>query len=163
MDALVDTLNGYQEGFIFNKSWNNATGLSEQCSVSVASGRQVTPRFRLEGYYIFTPIAQRQVNTDKESFRTGSFIPILEVLLLEIKRRFSKKSCVTMKRIRALIPGSPTFCEETVILALASQNKCNTEDLEFEISQLKRILDMKQTSDEETPSSLLKVRDIFHS
>ena len=155
VDSLVDTLNSYREGSVFNEIWDNAMALAEQCSVGVASRRQVTPSSRLEGYYISTPIAQRQVNTDKESFRTGSFIPILDVLLSEIRRRFSKESCVIMEGIQALNPGSSTFCEKTVILALASQYKCNTEDLEFEIPQLKRILGRKQTSGLETPSSLL--------
>ena len=155
MDSLVDTLNSYREGSVFNEIWDNAMALAEQCSVGVASRRQVTPSSRLEGYYISTPIAQRQVNTDKESFRTGSFIPILDVLLSEIRRRFSKESCVIMEGIQALNPGSSTFCEKTVILALASQYKCNTEELEFEIPQLKRILGRKQTSGLETPSSLL--------
>ena len=60
-----------------------------------------------------------------------------------------------MEGIQALNPGSSTFSEKTVILALASQYKCNTEELEFEIPQLKRILGRKQTSGLETPSSLL--------
>lgn len=39
---------------------------------------QVTLSLRLEGYYISTPIVQRQVNTDKESFCGASFIPVVE-------------------------------------------------------------------------------------
>lgn len=170
VDSLVDTLNGYREGSVFNEIWDNTMTLAEQCSVSVvSSGCQVTPSSRIEGFYISTPIAQRQVSTDKESYRTGSFIPIIDVLLSEMKRRFSKENCVTMEGIQALNPGSSTFCEKNVLFPFASQYNCSTEDLEYEIPQLKRVLERKQTSGVEVPSNLIDLtvflepyREVFH-
>lgn len=170
VDSLVDTLNGYREGSVFNEIWDNTMTLAEQCSVSVvSSGCQVTPSSRIEGFYISTPIAQRQVSTDKESYRTGSFISIIDVLLSEMKRRFSKENCVTMEGIQALNPGSSTFCEKNVLFPFASQYNCSTEDLEYEIPQLKRVLERKQTSGVEVPSNLIDLtvflepyREVFH-
>uniref|UniRef100_A0A3B3DJS2 DUF4371 domain-containing protein n=1 Tax=Oryzias melastigma TaxID=30732 RepID=A0A3B3DJS2_ORYME len=69
VDALVDTLESYREGSLFNVMWDNAL---KHC--------------------FFTPIVQRQATTEKESFRTGSFIPVIDVLLSEVKRRFSKEN-----------------------------------------------------------------------
>lgn len=78
VDSLVDTLNSYREGSLFNKIWDNTVTLAKHCNIGVAPpglpGRQVTQSFRLEGYYISTPIVQRQVDTDKESF-WAKFIP----------------------------------------------------------------------------------------
>lgn len=39
---------------------------------------------------MFTPIVQRQVSTEKESFRTGSFIPVIDVLLSEVKVKLKR-------------------------------------------------------------------------
>ena len=132
-------------------------------------GRQVRPSSRLEGHYTFNPIVQRQVNTEKESFRTGSFIPVIDVLLSEVRRRFSKENCIIMKGIQAMNPSSPTFCEKYVVFPFASQYNCSTEDLQYEIPQLKRILERKRASSEETPKSLMELtaflepyREVFH-
>uniref|UniRef100_A0A8D3D2X9 DUF4371 domain-containing protein n=1 Tax=Scophthalmus maximus TaxID=52904 RepID=A0A8D3D2X9_SCOMX len=84
-------------------------------------------------------------NTDKESFRKVSFIPVVYVLLSEVKRRFSKENCVIMEDIQALNPCSPTFCEKNTVFAFASQYNCNSEDLEYELPQLKQIPERKKT------------------
>lgn len=122
VDSLVYTLNSYREGSLFNEIWDNTVTLAEQCNIGVAPpGRQVTPSSRLEGYYISTPIVplQRQVNTDKESFRAGSFISIIDVLLSEVKRTFSKENRIIMQGIQAWNPCSPTFCEKNVVFPFA--------------------------------------------
>ncbi|XP_069482613.1 zinc finger MYM-type protein 1-like [Ambystoma mexicanum] len=170
VDSLVDTLNSYREGSVFNEIWNNTMTLAEQCNIAVAPpGRQVTPSSRLEGYYISMPIFQRHANTHKETFRAGTFIPIVDVLLSELKRRFSKESCAVMQGIQALNPSSPTFCEKNVVLPFASQYNCSTEDLDYEIPHVKRILDRRQTSGFEKPTSLLELtvflepyKEVFH-
>ena len=172
VDSLVDTLESYREGSLFNDMiWDNTLTLTEQCNISVTHppGRQVRPSSRLEGHYTLNPIVQRQVNTEKESFRTGSFIPVIDVLLSEVRRRFSKENCIIMKGIQAMNPSSPTFCEKDVVFPFASQYNCSTEDLQYEIPQLKRILERKRASSEETPKSLMELtaflepyREVFH-
>ncbi|KAK0136706.1 hypothetical protein N1851_027113 [Merluccius polli] len=94
---------------------------------------------------------------------------IIDVLLSEVKRRFSKENCAIMKGIQALNPCSPTFCEKDVVFPFASQYNCSTEDLQYEIPQLKRILERKQTSGQETPKSLIELtvflepyKEVFH-
>lgn len=79
------------------------------------------------------------------------------MLLSEVKRRFSKENCVTMEGIQALNPCSPTFCEKYTVFAFASQYNCNSEDLEYELPQLKRILERKKTSGLEIPKSLMEL------
>uniref|UniRef100_A0A8C6SRB2 Zinc finger MYM-type protein 1-like n=1 Tax=Neogobius melanostomus TaxID=47308 RepID=A0A8C6SRB2_9GOBI len=170
VDSLVDTLQSYREGSLFNDIWDNILTLTEQCNISATpSARQVKPSSLLEGHYLFTPIAQRQVSTEKESFRTGSFIPVIDVLLSEVKRRLSKENCVIMKGIQALNPCSATFCDKDVVFPFASQYNCNTEDLQYEIPQLKRILERKQSSGQETPKALIELtvflepfKEVFH-
>lgn len=169
-DSLVDTLESYREGSLFNDIWDNTLTLTEQCNISATPpGRQVRPSSRLEGHYLSTPIVQRQVSTEKESFRTGSFIPVIDVLLSEVKRRFSKENCVIMKGIQALNPCSATFCEKDVVFPFASKYNCSTDDLQYEIPQLKRILERKQSSGQETPKALIELaaflesyKEVFH-
>ncbi|XP_051803041.1 uncharacterized protein LOC127533608 [Acanthochromis polyacanthus] len=158
VDSLIDTLESYREGSLFNDIWDNTLTLTEQCNISVTHppDRQVRPSSMLEGHYTFNPIVQRQVNTE-ESFQTGSFIPIIDVLLSEVRRRFSKENCVIMKGIQAMNSSSPTFCEKDVVFPFASQYNCSTEDLQYENPQLKRILERKGTSSQETPKSLVEL------
>lgn len=78
VDSLVDTLSSLREGVLFDEIWEKTVTLAEQCNIGAAPpGRQVTPSSSLAGYYISTPIVQKQGNTDKESFCKGSFIQLL--------------------------------------------------------------------------------------
>ncbi|MEQ2289839.1 hypothetical protein AMECASPLE_037366 [Ameca splendens] len=64
--TLVDTLESYREGSLFNDIWDNTVTLTEQCNISAAPpGRQVRPSCLLEGHYLFTPVVQTQVSTEK--------------------------------------------------------------------------------------------------
>lgn len=138
VDSVVNALNSYREGPAFDKIWANVMTLADECSVNAGTtGCQVKPSSRLEGHYLSLPVAQRQVNLDKQSFRTGLFLPILDMLIAEMNRRFCKENCVIMEGIHALNPANPTFCEKNLILPLALQYKCKTEDLDQEIPQLK--------------------------
>lgn len=74
-----------------------------------------------------------------------------------------------MKGIQALNPCRATFCEKDVVFPFASQYNCNTKDLQYEIPQLKRILERKQSSGQETPKTLLELtvflepyKEVFH-
>ncbi|MEQ2293585.1 hypothetical protein AMECASPLE_035034 [Ameca splendens] len=74
-----------------------------------------------------------------------------------------------MKGIQALNLCSATFGEKDVVLPFASQYNCNTEDLQYEIPQLKCILDRKQSSGQETPKALIELtvflepyKEVFH-
>lgn len=158
VDALVDTLQSFKvNGALFDEMWEEAMSLKEQCSVSVSTPvREVTQSTKLNDY-IFTPITHRGHGTDKESFRSGSFIPVIEVLLSEVNRRFSKETCAIMYGIQALNPSSPTFCVEECVFPFAVQYNCNTDDLKSEMRQLKRIIERKKSKGEKTPSSLLEL------
>lgn len=156
VDSLVDTLESYREGSVFNDIWDNT--LTEQSNISATPpGRQVRPCIRHEGHYLFTPIVQRQVNTKKESFWTGSFIPVIDVVLSEVKRRFLKENCVTMKGIQTLNPCSATFCEKDIVFPFASQYNCSTDDLQYEIPQFKHILERKQSTGQEILKALIEL------
>lgn len=169
VDSLVETLGSYREGPVFNDIWNKTVTLAKKFNISATTlGRQVTSSSRLEGHYISTTVVERQVATKKESFQAGLFIPIIDMVLSEVKRRFSKENC-GIQGIQALNPCSPTFCEIDGVFPFASQYNCSTEDLQYEIPQLRRILERKQTSGLETPNSLIELtvflgpyREVFH-
>ncbi len=61
------------------------------------------------------------------------------------------------------------FCEKDVVFPFASQYNCSTEDLQYEIPQLKRILERKQSSGQVTPKALIELtvflepfKEVFH-
>lgn len=62
-----------------------------------------------------------------------------------------------MKGIQALNPCSATFCEKDVVFPFASQYNCSIDDLQYEIPELKRILERKQSSGQETPKALIEL------
>lgn len=74
-----------------------------------------------------------------------------------------------MKGTEGLNPCSITFCEKDLLFPFASQYNCITDDLQFEIPQLKRILERKQSSGKETAKALIELialleayEEIFH-
>lgn len=53
VDSLVDTLESYREGSLFNDIWDNTLTLTEQCNIcATPPGREVRPSSRLEGHYM---------------------------------------------------------------------------------------------------------------
>uniref|UniRef100_A0A3B3RLL1 TTF-type domain-containing protein n=1 Tax=Paramormyrops kingsleyae TaxID=1676925 RepID=A0A3B3RLL1_9TELE len=106
VDSLVEILDSYREGPVFNDIWDK----TDPCQ------------------------AMQHQYGSTQSFRAGLFIPIIDMLLSEVKRRFSKENCVTLQGI---------------------QYNCSTEDLQYKIPQLKQILERKRTNGLETPNSLI--------
>ncbi|KAF3849576.1 hypothetical protein F7725_019295 [Dissostichus mawsoni] len=57
VDSLVDPLESYREGSLFNDIWDNTVTIAEQCNISVAPpGRQVKRRFSKENGVIMQGI-----------------------------------------------------------------------------------------------------------
>ncbi len=81
---------------------------------------------------------------DKDTFHASTFIPVLDVLLCELKRRFSKDNCDTLIGIQAVNPSSPTFCDQDAISVFASKYNCIIDDLTYEVPRLKRLIVRKQ-------------------
>ncbi len=84
--SLIETFNYYRQ-----RIWDNSMNLAQQCNISpLTPKREVKVSSRLDRHYLTSPIVKKQMEMDKDTFHTSTFIPILDVLLCELKRRFSK-------------------------------------------------------------------------
>lgn len=96
VDSLIETFNDYRQRSHFEQIWDNSMNLAQQCNISpLTPKREVKVSSRLDGHYVTSPIVKRQMEMDKDTFHKSTFIPVLDVLLCELKRRFSKDNCDT--------------------------------------------------------------------
>jgi len=79
----------------------------------------------------------------KDTFRTEVYLPVIDCLLSELKRRFSVESCAVMRGIQGLNPRSKTFLDLEVLKSMATKYNVSTEDLTHEVYQAKRLLSRK--------------------
>lgn len=116
---------------------------------------------KLSEHCVLTTVGQRESNRDKNSFRTTFFYPIIDLMLSEINRRFSKTNCDTMNSIQALNPPKDTVLNETELFSFAWLYDSNIDDLGHELHQFSRILDRKiQTGMQRPPSTVELVQFI---
>ncbi|KAJ8416436.1 hypothetical protein AAFF_G00357240 [Aldrovandia affinis] len=100
--ALLDTLQEYRDEYFFGELWREVEDTARNCDVSVetvAKRQQKTSR-RLYGSIItFTTGDRRGGKGDMEGFRRDIFYPVLDSMIGELQRRFSKPNCNIMKGI----------------------------------------------------------------
>uniref|UniRef100_A0A671X5W5 HAT C-terminal dimerisation domain-containing protein n=1 Tax=Sparus aurata TaxID=8175 RepID=A0A671X5W5_SPAAU len=117
VEALVQSFQDYRDESYFERLWKEVLNTAERC--------------------------ERSEQT-RDSFRTSIFYPVLDIMLSELKRRFSKPNCAIMMGIQALNPSSATFCQEEFLFSFASIYACNIDDLRHEVHQMKRVLQRKE-------------------
>ena len=94
---------------------------------------------------------------------------MLDRLTAELQRRFSNKNCEIMQGVQSLNPKSTIFLEEEPLFAFAQTFESDLEDLKHEIHQIKRLLDRREKSGRDRPSTLLEFvvflepyKEVFH-
>uniref|UniRef100_A0A8C1TZ08 HAT C-terminal dimerisation domain-containing protein n=1 Tax=Cyprinus carpio TaxID=7962 RepID=A0A8C1TZ08_CYPCA len=104
----------------FDKLWDEALNICEQCdSATSEAKRQKMLSSRLSGYCTLSTVVQREVERDKDMFRTSFFYPVIDSMLNELNRRFSNTNCELMRSIQSLSPQSDAFLKESDVFHLA--------------------------------------------
>ena len=101
---------------------------------------------KLGGSYVTCTIGLRKGNADKDTFRQGLLYPILDTLVSEMERRFSKINCSVMRGIQALNPKSSTFLQDDQVFDFGKIYGCDKENLTHELHQARRTLPRKAES-----------------
>ena len=91
-------------------------------------------------------IGLRKGNADKDAFRLGLLYPVLDTLVSEMERRFSKINCSVMRGIQALNPKSSTFLQDDQVCHFGKIHGCDKKDLTHELHQARRTLPRKAKS-----------------
>lgn len=140
--ALAQTLKEYRNESSFDDLWNEVLNIAQQCNIVVEQipKRQQSLSSHLEGHCVLTTIGERRSQPDKCRFLTEVFCPVLDEMLNELDKRFSKENCSIMTGIQSLNPSSPSFLQEEALFLFANMNKSNIEDLGHELHQFKIIV-----------------------
>lgn len=170
VEALVQTFQDYRDESYFDSLWKEVVNTAENSNVETEPipKRKLKQSKMLDGHTVMSSVGERSEQT-RDSFRTSIFYPVLDVMLSELKRRFSKPNCAIMMGIQALNPSSASFCKEEALFSFASIYACNIDDLTHEIHQMKRVLQRKVASGIQKPSNIVELtnmiepfKDVFH-
>ena len=104
VNALVQTLKDYRQESFFDNLWDEALNICEQCDAATQSVAKCQKKLssRLSGYCTLSTVGQREVEGDKDMFRTSFFYPIIDSMLNELNRRLSSTNCELMRSIQSL-------------------------------------------------------------
>lgn len=137
--ALVDT-SGFRQKSYFDNIWDEVLSICEQCEASVVSCKTTKKaKLKLSQCSVLTSVGQSMPEQDKDHYRTNFFYPVIDLMLNELDRRFSKANCDLMNSIQALNPKNDAFLKETALLSFAKLLDSDTDDLGHELHQFRRI------------------------
>ena len=144
--------------------------MQSTASVQTMCKRQSKTSSRFHDSLMMSTVGQRNCDqSDGESFQRAIFYQVLGCLTAELQRRFSNKNCEIMQGVQSLNPKSTTFLNEEPLLAFAQTFESDLEDLKPEVNQTKRLLDSREKSGMDRPSTLLDIvvflepyKEVFH-
>lgn len=144
VETLVQTLKDFREDTYFEKLWQEVLNISKQCDAATQNAkRQRKISSRLSDCHILSTVGQRELDSDKETFRTSFFYPVIDSMLAELSKRFSNTNCELMRSLRSLNPKSPDFLRDTTLFDFGRLYGANIDDLGHELHQFKRLLERK--------------------
>lgn len=110
VSALKDSFQEYRSETFVDNLWKSIVDTATKCNIAIENAekkRSQKVNSRLGGSVITSTLGQRKCNDgDKDSFRRTIFYPIVDSILGELDRRFSKENCEIMRGIQALDPKS---------------------------------------------------------
>ena len=110
---------------------------------------------RLDDGVVTSTLGQRTQVDSKEAFRVKIFLPIINSMIREMEKRFSKSNCNIMEGIQALNPSSSNFLKEEMVLLLAEAYGSGFPDLKNELNQARKPFERKRAKGKETPTTLM--------
>lgn len=145
VEALVQTLKDFRQERYFDTLWDEVLHVSKQCDTAtqLVAKRPRKLSSRLREYHILSTVGQRELECDKETFRTSLFYPVIDCMLSELSRRFSKTNCELMCSLRSLNPKSDAFLRDSTLIEFGKLYGANIDDLGHELHQFKRLLERK--------------------
>ena len=173
VSALKDSFQEYRKETFVDNLWKSIVDTATKCNIAIENAekkRSQKVNSRLGGSVITSTLGQRKCNDgDKDSFRRTIFYPIVDTILGELDRRFSKDNCEIMRGIQALNPKSTCFLQEEAVFRLGEIYESDSEDLSHELHQTRRLLQRKQQSGMANLSGIVELavflephKDVFH-
>ncbi|KAK0152938.1 Transposable element Tcb2 transposase [Merluccius polli] len=157
IEALRQRFEEYRNEENHFELWNTVVEICGKCSIPITVRlKRVTQTTRaLDDSFVKATLGQRSQVDSKDAFRRRIFLPIMDSLICEMEKRFSKSSIQIMKGIQGLNPASDVFLREDVVVLLAEAYGSNVQDLENELKQAQRLFARYKENGTNSPSSLI--------
>lgn len=110
----------------------------------------------LQGFVITSTVGQDVEIDSKETFKWHVYNPIIDCMIGEIERHFTKLNCGIMKGIQALNPSTSNFLDEESIALLAKAYDADMEDLKHELHQTRLNLSRKKSDGQKCLVTLME-------
>ncbi|XP_077053348.1 zinc finger MYM-type protein 1-like [Siphateles boraxobius] len=172
IEALQDTFKNYREESFCDELWRDILNTAQKCNISIENveKRQRKTSSRLQGSVVTSTVGgHRSDQDDKDGFRKNIFYPILDSVIGELQKRFSKPNCNIMRGVQALHPNSNSFLQESPFFSFAEIYESDLDDLKHELHQAKRILERKRKEGMQSLTSILEFtvflepfKEVFH-
>ena len=94
---------------------------------------------------VVEPISQgrSEAETLRDFMRIKIYFPIIDTALTELRRRFSDSNIAILRAVCALMPGTENFLDADVLQPRTAYYKCNLDDFNLELRQMKRMIARK--------------------
>lgn len=136
--ALKQTFEEYRSETYLNSLWDEIMQTCDNCGISSDMSlhkRKKQLSRTLQGCVVTSTVGQDVKMESKETFKLHLYYPIIDCMIGEIERRFTKLNCGIMKGIQALNPSSSNFLDEESIALLAKAYDADMQDLQHELHQ----------------------------
>lgn len=165
VESLKETMVYYRTESFFDDLWTNIVETCEKSGISTQHipKRSIQKARKLYDSLVTSTLGQHADPDSKEMFRIQVFYPVIDCMMGEMERRFSRLNCNIMKGVQALNPSSGTFLREEDVLLLARAYDSNTDDLKHEVPQIRLVLERLAKSDETIPTTLLQFVSFLES
>ncbi|KAL3973698.1 hypothetical protein ACER0C_024905 [Sarotherodon galilaeus] len=174
VESLKETMVYYRTESFFDDLWTDIVETCEKSGISTQHipKRSIQKARKLHDSLVTSTLGQHADPDSKQMFRIQVFYPVIDCMMGEMERRFSRLNCNIMKGVQALNPSSGTFLREEDVLLLARAYDSNTDDLKHEVPQIRRVLErlaktvvlpVSSASCERTFSALRMIKNYLRS
>lgn len=149
VESLHDTFQEYRTETLSDQLWHDIVETAKRCNIAVENSekkRSQNVSSKLGGSPVTCTIGLHKGSDDKDKFRQKLYFPILDSIIGEMERRFSKPNCSIMQGIHTLNPKSSTSLQDDQVFGLGQMYGCNREDLTHELHHEKGRLTVGQCS-----------------
>lgn len=144
INSVINQISDLRDEGEFCKLYDKITEFSTENNIDlnfkIKERRLKTTSTRFSNCFITSTIGQREEFNNKDKYRTFTFYPIIDSILIEMKDRFSKTNMEILRSISSLSPDSQTFLEIESLKALCVMLQCDAHLLNNEIQVLKPML-----------------------
>ena len=152
--STADTLRGMRSDTTWKQMYKYITDVAKlhNIDIELPKRRRCRPNV-IEGFVSLESSGQRECLDNSEVIKVNIYFPVLDVMLSEIDRRFTRVNLGLMKSLQACHPTSPNFLDPSSLNIFALMYDLNTDFLISECMLAKRTLQGKE---------LQSVVDVIH-